>query len=312
MRKALFIFLSFLLTALSVSSLLLLKPKNIALKTTSSTKYLEVWQIDMVEGGINSRAGLLSKIGNSYQKQTGVLVRVLKQTVISAQNNFKKGIYPDIISYSGGLDLPYDKLLPLNEQKEYALCWCKGGYCLITREGVEPNSVIISKQENAISLLAYYLGGVNLPIKCEITSTKAIYEFYGDKNCALLGTQRDIFRLQNKDIPIRITPITAYSDIYQYLSVVCESSKFQNCKNFVNYLLVECAKEGVLQKIGMLPADCSNKSAICQELTAFYNFCPEYTVYPLTSKNQMQVLMQKCLNYQTNAESIKNALKRLK
>ena len=77
--------------------------------TTKSEEYqgvLSLWQIDSFEGGIGSRKQFLLKIARGFEKKhKGVLVMVTNITKDGAEENFKNGIYPDMISYGNGVDV---------------------------------------------------------------------------------------------------------------------------------------------------------------------------------------------------------------
>ncbi len=313
MKKVLFIFLCVFLCALTLFSLLFL-PLPVKKGEDKGGDHLQIWHLDIFEGGTGSRLNCLKKIASEYMKKTGVLTIVSSHTIYSAEQNFKKGIYPDIISYSNGLDLPYDKLLstPFLGKREYAIPWCAGGYLLIKRKSVEVDGLIISKQEYTLPILAVVLSKIETPVKKIIDSDKAVNEFYANKNFALVGTQRDLFRLENKGVEVEVRALSGYNDIYQYASLVCESKKYQTAVEFLNFLLYKCENSNILSSIGMLP----NKgfsADICNEiLKDFAGVEYEYGTQPLISRAQINALQKQAENYQNEEESIKNALKRLK
>ena len=178
MRKVLFIFLCFFFTAITFLSLAIFPKKDE--KQTLPIKSIEIWHLDMIEGGIGSRTTFLKKVAKKFSDITGVVVRVSLQTPTSIAENFKNNVYPDLISYSAGLDLPYEKIAKIASDS-YAECWCKGGYLLISRKNHDISGVVVSNQEYALSLVAYYIEEIKIPlISCE-KSTDAIYTFYQNK-----------------------------------------------------------------------------------------------------------------------------------
>ncbi|MBR3864398.1 MAG: hypothetical protein IKJ19_04730 [Clostridia bacterium] len=311
MRKVLFIFLCFFLSAVSLLSLIIVPlTTNSRENATTSIKTLEIWHLDMIEGGIGSRTTFLKKVAKKFSDITGTVVRVTHHTPTSAIENFNNNIYPNLISYSAGLDLPYAKLVEI-EKDSYAECWCKGGYLLISRKGQKIDGIILSMQEYALSAIAYYMEDIKIPIVGEYKSTDAIYAFYGNKNYALLGTQRDLFRLQNKGIEIEIKQLSRFNDLNQYISIISTSNKNDESKKFISYLLSYCKGENALENIGMLTPN--GYSNACNSLLNIFNESNhEYTTYPILSGEQLKNLKNMCKNYQMNAQSIKNALKRLK
>ncbi len=308
MRKVLFIFLSFFLTMITVFSLIFLplkvKNKNEEINT------LEIWHIDCFEGGFGSRYSLLQSLAREYSNNAKVILSVRSHTVYSAEENFKKEIFPDVISYGNGLNLPYERLLSVKD-KEYALPWCSGGYLLISRKGVKANKVIISKQNFTIPKLALRMQGVTIPIKVELPSEKAIYEFYADKDCALLGTQRDLFRLERKNIDVDVTPLFAFNDLYQYFSICGNKEKLTLSRSFIEFILNKC-EQGCLKKVGMLVNFGYSEKACDELLNCFFGGTFEYVTHPLISREQIEKLQKQVEDYEKEKESIKNALKRLK
>lgn len=313
MKKVLFIFLCSFLTLLTIVSPFLLIPnKNQNEKLQKPS--LSVWHIDGFEGGIGSRLTLLNGVASEYMKKQKVIINVSYQTFFSAQENFNKGIFPDIISYSNGLNLPYERILslPFEKEFEYAIPWCTGGYLLINHKGNDYGDLIISTQEYTIPMLAVELSGIKKPIKCMISSEKAVYEFYASKNSAIVCTQRDLFRLENKGVEIDVKPLLGYNDLYQYVSILSERENYQLALSFLTYFLSECDNFPLLKKIGMLPR-AGYSDELCNANLKVYENCQfEYATYPLISKERVEFLQKQASNFQNQEESIKNGLKRLK
>lgn len=312
MRKVLLIFCSVFLSLLTVLSLFLFYPKES--NKSESVKYLEIWHIDGIEGGIGSRTSLLKKVASEYAKSHGLVIRVIMHTVNSCEKNFEKGVYPDIISYSNGLNLPYERLLSFNGDKEksYAKEWCKGGYLLISRKNQNIKGVIISQQSYTVPLLAYHLSQVKIPISQTEQSDKAIYSFYRDKSLALLGTQRDLYRLENKDIEIDVKVLNGYNDLYQYFSLLCTEKNYLLATAFIDYFYETLSNKNLLKDIGMLSKNGYIEGQCEEKLKIFVNSALEYRTLPLISKQQVQKLQKQAFSYDKEQESIKTALKHLK
>lgn len=329
MRKLPFCFLCFVSFLGACLILFFCFPKTEKTEEKQTT-YLELWHIDTFEGGIGSRKAFLEKVAAAYSKKSDTVITVLFHTAYSAERNFEKNVYPDMVSYGSGVSLPYHRLVSLKNTKkannngktesggarhggnEYAAAWCAGGYVRITRGGTTPDGLIISEQERALSLLAVRLSGETLPVKQTVSSDKAIYSFYADKKAALVGTQRDLFRLENKMTDIEVKPYYGYNDLYQYVSILsADDKKAEKCKYFIDYLLGdEVGKK--LDEIGMArvlkngqilpgahPLDCFGGS---------YSYAlPAFADYKTIER-----LKSLALSYESNAESIKSALKYLK
>ena len=308
MRKVLFIFLCFFLTLLTLCSLFFL-PREVEIDKEKSLA-LQSWHVDCFEGGFGSRSSLLQTIAREYSAKTKVTAFVSNHTIYSAEENFAKGIFPDLISYGNGLNLPYERLC-LIKNKEYAMPWCSGGYILISHKGEPVKNLILSKQNYTLPELAIAMQEIKLPIKMQISASKAIYEFYADKSAALLGTQRDLFRIEGKGIDVEVIPITAFNDLYQFISIIGSDERVENSRAFIEFLLLRC-NEGGLKKVGMLTADGYLQNSCDSLLNVFDGASFEYTTQPLISKEAIENLRKLASEYEKEEESIKCALKRLK
>ncbi len=330
MRKLPFFLLCFISAILAFSSLIVFYPREKQIETVKKT-YIELWHIDTFEGGVGSRRAFLEKTALSYQKKSDTVVMVKEQTIYSAEQNFSNNVYPDMISFGSGIKLPYDRLVSLKTGKtdknnkeeaekaeksggnEYAKVWCMGGYVKIIRKGVSADGLIVSEQKNAMPYLAAKLSGETLPVKQTTDSDKAVYSFYADKNAALAGTQRDLFRLENKGIDLEVFPYTGYNDLYQYVSVISsDDEKALKCILFIDYLLSEeIAKK--LDDIGMFRCD---KSGIIQAENSPTNVFDKtsyiYALPAFTDADGIAKLKNLANDYALNSESIKSALKCLK
>ena len=308
MRKVLFVFLCFFLCVTTLFSLVFLPYEQKISDETART--LVIWNVDTFEGGFGSRTALLQSIGREYGVKKKITVFVSNHTVYSAEENFAKGIFPDVISYGNGLNLPYEKLL-LIKDKEYALPWCLGGYVLISHKGESVKNVILSRQNYTLPELAIAMQAIKLQVELQISSLKAIYEFYSDKSSALLGTQRDLFRIEGKGMEVDVTPITVYNDLYQYVSIIGDEKNYANARTFIEFLLLKCSN-GSLKKVGMLTANGYFQNS-CDSVLSVFDTCSfEYSTQPFITRENIENLRKKAGEYEKEEESIKCALKRLK
>ena len=312
MRKVLFIFCCFFCVIVTLISLLFSYPKKAQVE--SEKDYIEIWHVDLMEGGVGSRLSIINSYATVYMNTTNSVVRVISHTKYSMESNFEKGIYPDIISYSNGLALPYDRLFSfqIDGEKVYATPWCLGGYLLIKRKDSIATQVIVSQQKYTLPLLAYHFSGVNLPLKCVSSSEKAIQDFYADKSSALLSTQRDIFRLERKGIEIEVMPLCEFNDLYQYLSLVGDKENYDNSVNFLSAFLRWLENSDKLKSVGMLTAK-GYIDGVCEEKLAIFSGCRTiYATVPLITPSQIEKLQNQAINFNKEKESIKNTLKYLK
>lgn len=235
------------------------------LKNASDYKgIITMWQIDGFEGGSGSRKQFLLSQAREFEKQNqGVLVMVINHTFSSAEQNVKKGIYPDIISYSNGLDIK--NALPLATKRisgggkvgesVYATAWCRGGYVLIKNLDVTEDkdvSIIVSQGQYTQPLLAMHLEGLEFDNLVVLESMEAYVKFTSGKHEYMLGTQRDVVRLTNRGFNFSASPLTKFNDLYQYLSLTStDKNKSLYARRFIDYLLSDKVQEK-LSKINML------------------------------------------------------------
>lgn len=313
---------------------------------------LEVWQTDTFEGGTGSRRAYLEKLCNGYcktvnaanakNKKGRVSVSVKQTTATAAEEFFGRGVYPDLISFGAGLKLPYERLVKLDGSfglseygadigvfgnERYAAVWAQGAYAYITRKGeTSINSVIVCEQDYANPLLCYKLSGGALPEKViKLPAKEAVYEFYRTKNCAMIGTQRDLYRLENK-IEIDVKPLSGYSDLFACVSVVsgggsaampenesnysyAESARIKRAVELLRYII--CSEKSDPSVIGLLDnkGETKNKSAPIGRLNGYK---PEYGLSVFTSTEQIKNLKKQTEDFASCEQNIKSALKRLK
>ena len=211
---------------------------------------ITLWHIDTFEGGTGSRKQFLSKISNEFEKkEQNVLMLVVEQTIESAIENLNNNIYPDIISYGNGVEL--ENLIDLKIDTDFeggkvykttlAIPWCRGGYCLIENPNFNGKTggelCVISQAKYSVPL--YNLLDYNYQIKV-LPQFNAYLEFVNLKAKYLLGTQRDVVRLKNRNMPVKVTPLSYYNDLYQYVSIISkDEERSVISKKFIDFLLLE-------------------------------------------------------------------------
>jgi len=211
---------------------------------------ITLWHIDGFEGGTGSRKQFLLKVAREFEKQnSGVLVMVINHTFESVKERINKGEYPDLISYSNGVEIK--DLIELNcdrapkggymGDKLYATAWCCGGYTLIKNPNAvdkEQNTIIVSQAEYTQPLVAMLLEGLEFDNIKVYKPMDAYVKFTANKTAYFLGTQRDIVRLNNRGMEVESTPLTAYNDLYQYLSLTGNDVKKNvYAKRFIDFLI---------------------------------------------------------------------------
>lgn len=236
-------------------------------KLTDAADYkciLNIWHIDTFEGGVGSRGEFLTRRAAEYEKTfTGVLTIVSPHTAESAAERLAAGECPDLISYGYGVELA--SMLPFTgmetfalgeyDGEAYALPWCRGSYALIVRDGADATAkrlekAVVSKGEYTAPYAALALDGYTLGEYTEKPPFDAYYAFISGRADYLIGTQRDVNRLQSRNLSATVMPLTAYNDLYQYISLTARAEKRYYAEEYVKYLLSETAQKK-LSAVGM-------------------------------------------------------------
>lgn len=209
---------------------------------------LTLWQIDSFEGGRGSRAEYLRSLAQDFAKSANVYIEVTALSSDAARTNISAGVVPDIISYGAGF-YGVESLV----SEGYGKAWCRGAYCLIALSGTEfssvstANTVINEGKDNLVSVAALFSGlqGADYaaPTSAYVSLISGEYDF-------LLGTQRDVIRLQTRGESFEVKPLPEFNDLYQYISVLTrDGEKAVVAEEFINYVLLHGES---LTRIGML------------------------------------------------------------
>ena len=215
------------------------------------TKIYTVWHIETFEGGGKARIDYLKTVARTIEKENAGILFMIKQINPENLGSELNSSKPDIISFGFGVGqviLPY--LINLeqtyNVREElvesgmfnnflYALPYIVSGYAEIKHTELANEFYCginnYTKPENI-----YY--NLNLtPSKTE-SQFDAYKHFVYNKKAFLLGTARDVFRVNNLNNIGRtnaiIKPVDSYSDLIQYIGL-CLSDSITN--KFVELLL---------------------------------------------------------------------------
>ncbi len=234
------------------------------LKSTENYKgIITLWQVDGFEGGKGSRKQFLLKVARDFEKKNpGVLVMVINHTFTSVKENLERGIYPDLISFSNGVEVMGLESIDISRSVEctrigdkiYATAWCRGGYVLIKNPKAkeqENSSLIVSQAEYTQPLVAMLLEGIEFD-KVEVYKPMEAYVKFTENKCAyFLGTQRDIVRLNNRGMEVEASPLNVFNDLYQYVSLTSRDTvKRKYAFRFIEYLVSDIV-QNQLDKISM-------------------------------------------------------------
>lgn len=249
---------------------------------------INVWQIDSFEGGTGSRTNFLKEISKKFEKQNnGVFINIESITAEKAEKLILSGQKrPDMISYGASVkidDSLFSKLRLQNQInllndaiKEKAVPWCMGAYFMIgdsdkTKWG---NDGFIKETKKG-SYTVFSVGvperrghnglmGIVLNVKDDYGILKGTsqeifdaYNYSGKVN-RMIGTQRDLYRLQSleKRELAKQGDVTflGYTDLFQYISIFnCNNEKKIVTMNKYIDFLVEKTQQDCLGEIGMFP-----------------------------------------------------------
>ena len=222
---------------------------------------ISVWQIDGFYAGSGSKRDFLLYVAKEFEKKNDCLIMVNNYSLEGAEEKMNEGIFPDIISFSYGLNLKNLKELNTKKRfinfingKNYALPWCRGGYVLITNPNSKNNKLIISKQQN-------FFPEVNLLYESESEDVKSITlkspddaykEFILGGYKYLLSSERDIIRLEKRGFDFSYRVLENYNDLYQYVAIT-STLNTENSQKYINLLLDKKYQEQ-LNRINMCSA----------------------------------------------------------
>lgn len=269
------------------------------------------------------------------KRYDGIFVCVIGYTVEEAQENMNKGVYPDMISYGIGFDnyrnmreiRAKSKYFCTSGGKKAAVGWCRGGYVLLSHGSEESGDnlsgesidecfagskgqanakttdnspdkdekIIISKGKYTSPEIALALSGTDVKNYDIKSPTEAYSYFLKNKNAKLLGTQRDIWRLENRQVPFKIEKVCSFSDLVQYISVYTsdENKNFYSQK-FIEYLLSEDSQKRLTQ-IGMLTVNDKNIYSQDDAVNVLENSDINGGLYVFTDREKIEKLQSEAV-----------------
>ena len=215
-------------------------------KPNTETKIYTMWHIETFEGGGKSRLTYLKKLANKIEKENaGVLFHISTITPNNVEETLKNNI-PNIVSFGFGVGkilLPYlsvqnnsysvrDELFASGSFSNnlYAIPYIIGGYASFKHNENNTETIYgsndFTKPKNTENLTAY-------PSQYE-----AYKKFVNDKKVNLIGTTRDLFRVNNLNEIGRtnatIIPLDDYTDLIQYIA---STKKDEIIEKFISTLL---------------------------------------------------------------------------
>ncbi len=219
-------------------------------KPTIDTKIYTIWHIETFEGGSLPRVNYLKSIARKIESENDGILFYIKSINPNHLREELLSSTPDIISFGYGvgkivlpklknLDNTYsvrDELLNsgMFNNKLFALPYIVSGYAIITHGVLTQNVHAGSLYNNVQPILDLN----NLSLSETESGYEAYKDFVYNKDVTLIGSGRDVFRVDNLNAVGRtnasITPVDYYTDLIQYISL-CNVDEFT--KKFVSLTL---------------------------------------------------------------------------
>ena len=175
----------------------------------------------------------------------------------------------------------------------------------------EEEKVAVSENTYNQPLLAAYLAKLSNYKFTFYKPLDAFLTFVSGKSKYLLGTQRDINRLENRELNYEIYPIKEFSDLYQYISITTNNKgKKLIAEDFINYLISKDSQEKLF-KIGMFSpfykVSFENKALEKMQETNINSL----TISAFTPKSNITLLKSYALKAFTGDEESVNKIKNM-
>ena len=203
-----------------------------------------IWHVETFEGGGKPRIDYLKTLARDMEKQDNQVLFMIKQIQPKKLGTELEVNKPDIISFGfgvGELVLPYlvpqentfnvrDELIESGSfnQKFYGVPYIVSGYAMFNHS-MNAEEFHVGTNDYIKTQTIY--NSLNLTPKENETQYEAYKDFVYDKKVQLLGSCRDLFRINNLNSIGRtnalITPIDTYTDLIQYLGIINSNSVTQ-------------------------------------------------------------------------------------
>jgi hypothetical protein len=238
---------------------------------TESFEYegiLELWHIETFEGGSVSRATFLEKQAIAFEKEhRGTYIVTKTMSLEQFKLNIQNGEQPNMLSFGIGVGDDFvndiceinldcgirDDLLVGGKfnSKQLAIPYILGGYCLITKTENNFDNIGVGSVGTNNPFKAAQINNININFSTDIDcDTYSAYDkFIKGSYSGLLGTQRDVYRVYNRQQKGLISNacfnfLGGYTDLVQYVSVFKSSSIEETmCQKFVQKLVSESTQQ---------------------------------------------------------------------
>ena len=301
---------------------------------------IELWNIDTFEGGSKSRTSFLEKQAISFEKEhKGCYVMVYSLSMEQAIINLKNGQKPDMISFGIGVGENLKQNLirlgsSFNVRSDLlgggkdnnsllAVPYLLGGYVLINENNSQQKALtcdILGFGGNSYNNFAVALVENNVSYNelfeanSSIDSFTAYDKYLSKKFNSLCGTQRDLYRVQNRIEKGTMQErsfeyLQGFSDLVQYIGIATEDKEKQEiCENFIQKLL----SSDVQQSLANYNLFSVNQSDIYSSQNEQFSKIEKVLSKPLktinvftsnTELNEIKQLSKKALNNDSDAKA---------
>ena len=198
---------------------------------------ISIWHVETFEGGKKPRIDFLKSVAKEIESKHDDLLFMIKSVKPENLASELEVNSPDIISFGYGVGkivLPFltnftttfnarDELVSsgMFNNKLFAVPYMVGGYSLFNHTANATNFYVGSN--SYVHPERIYEKMNFKPLETH-TQFEAYKNFVNDKNSTLLGSTRDLFRVNNLNsigrLSAMISPVDSYTDLIQYLGVV--------------------------------------------------------------------------------------------
>ena len=219
-----------------------------------------IWHVETFEGGGTARVEYLKTIARNLEKQDETTLFMIKLVDPRSLESELTNSQPDIISFGFGVGqtvLPYlinfdstfnvrDELIESGSfnRKFFAVPYIVSGYAMFNHN---MNSTELHVGSTNYTAPENIYNALHLQPKETESQYEAYKDFVYNKNVQLLGTGRDLFRINNLNNIGRtnamITPIDTYTDLIQYLGITNNNS---TCQKFVELALSDTHQNALI------------------------------------------------------------------
>lgn len=256
----------------------------------NKTLYVNLWQIDGFEGGKGSRKSFIESTAKKLFKGEKIYFTVTSLTAEAARANIALGVIPEMVSYPSGF---YGIENMVNAKDFVSRIWCYGCYCLLTLDTESDfgdvnsdNTVVNSGKDNLAGVCAALVGAGGA---VEAEPTNAYLQLLNGKYKYLLGTQRDIYRLETREASYSAKPVAEFSDLFQNVSILTDGAEeYAACRRL--------AEELVKSDVGSLGLFGNDGAAVPEQLKALGFEGAEYALKGLSSERYINELKEAAKN----------------